>query len=269
MIITLTTDFGTSDSYVAQMKGAILAINAQVQVVDVTHAIPPQDVDRAASVLSDVVGVFPAGSIHVVVVDPGVGSSRALLAAEAASQRFLAPDNGLLHPLFRRCPPVRIHRLTENRFWRSPVSATLHGRDILAPVAAHWSLGSDIAEFGPAVDAGQIAVLTREEPHWVEDMLVGRVESTDSFGNLITNIDATELATADRSLVSTSIAARQIIGLCHCYSDQPAGMPLALMGSSGRLEIAVNRGSAAKMLGAGLGMEVRVRFQNTPGEPGS
>src|SRR5262249_22640269 len=161
------------------------------------------------------------GSIHVVVVDPGVGSSRALLAAEAACQRFLAPDNGVLDPLFRRYSALRIHRVTENRFWRSPVSATFHGRVILAPVAPHLSLGRGIAEFGPAIDVGQVASLPRHEPHWVGNTLVGRVESMDSFGNLITNIDATGLALADRSPVSISIAARQIVGLCHCYSDQP------------------------------------------------
>src|SRR5690349_1490470 len=144
-IITLTTDFGERDSYVAQMKGVILAINSQAQIVDVTHAIGPQDVARGARIIEEIAGVYPAGSIHVAVVDPGVGSERALLAAEAAGQRFLAPDNGLLSPLFRRFGPERVHRLANERYWRRPVSATFHGRDILAPVAAHWSRGADLA----------------------------------------------------------------------------------------------------------------------------
>lgn len=258
MIITLTTDFGADDSYVAQMKGVILAINSQVHLVDVTHAIPPQDVSRAAFALVDIAGVFPAGSLHVAVVDPGVGSSRALLGAEAGDQRFLAPDNGLLAPLFRSFPPTRIHRLAESRFWRSSVSPTFHGRDILAPVAAHWSLGADLAEFGPRVDASQIVGLERREPQRVGDALVGRVEWADSFGNLISNIDASDLAIGDRSLLSISIANRRIVGLCDCYSDQPAGTLLALVGSSGRLEISVNGGSAAEVLRAGADHEIRI-----------
>ncbi len=150
-IITLTTDFGTHDSYVAQMKGAVLSINPAAQLVDVTHTIPPQNVARAAAVVAEITGVYPTGAIHLAVVDPGVGSSRALLAAEAAGQRFLAPDNGLLTVLFRRFVPTRLHRLSEDRFWRKPVSATFHGRDILGPVAAHWSRGADLSEFGPPV----------------------------------------------------------------------------------------------------------------------
>ena len=261
MIITLTTDFGAVDSYVAQMKGAILAINSQVRLIDVTHAIPPQDVSRAALALLDIAGVFPAGSLHVEVVDRGVGSSLALLGAVAGNQRFLAPDNGLLAPLFRRFPPTRIHRLAEKRFWRSSVSATFHGRDILAPVAAHWTLGVDLAEFGPGIEASQIVDLACQEPQRVGDALVGQVEGADSFGNLITNVDASDLVIADRSSLSISIADRRIVGLCDCYSDQPEGMLLALVGSSGRLEIAVNGGSAADVLGAGAGHEFRIEFR--------
>lgn len=259
MVITLTTDFGAGDSYVAQMKGVILAINAQAPLIDVTHGIAPQNVARAAAVLLDIASVYPAGSLHVAVVDPGVGSSRALLAAEAAHQKFLAPDNGLLAPLFRRYPPTRLHRLAERRFWRSPVSATFHGRDILAPVAAHWSLGADIAEFGPAVEPSQIVDLPRREPQRVGDALIGQVEAVDSFGNLITNISTSDLPTIDRSSLSVSIAGWQIGGISECYSDQAAGTLVALVGSSGQLEIAVNRGSAAQVLCAGAGEEVVVQ----------
>src|SRR5258708_6307515 len=175
-IITLTTDFGSTDSYVAQMKGVILGINSQVQIVDVTHAIPPQNVARGAVVLCEVSRAFPAGTIHIAVIDPGVGSNRALLAVEAAGQRFLAPDNGLLYPMLRSFPVERVHCIETDRFWRKPVSATFQGRDILAPVAAHWSRGIDIAEFGPAFDVTNLIELPASEPRRVGRALVGQVE---------------------------------------------------------------------------------------------
>ena len=261
-VITLTSDFGNSDSYVAQMKGVILAINPAVRIVDVTHSIPPQDVPRAAAVLEDIVPAFPAGTIHVVVVDPGVGSQRRLLAAEAAGQKILAPDNGTLSLLFCRWPPTAIRELTCDRFWRQPVSATFHGRDVLAPTAAHWSLGADLAEFGPAVARDFLVPLQISRPHRHAGVLVGRVEFADSFGNLITNIAETDLAGAD---VQVSVAGRKICGLARCYAEQPAGTLLTLIGSSGRLEIAVNRGSAAHELAIGGGAEIRVES----GAPGA
>ncbi len=253
-IITLTTDFGGSDSYVAQMKGVILTINPKAQIVDVTHSIPPQDVARAARVIESIIPAFPAGTIHVAVVDPGVGSSRRLLAAESAGQRFLAPDNGLLAPVFSSWPPGQIRELQNDRFWRKPVSLTFHGRDILAPVAAHWSLDVDPTEFGPIVEPGSLVPLHVSRPHRAGGALIGRVEYADSFGNLITNIAASDL---DEGTAQISIAGRTIDGLCRCYSDQPVGALLALIGSSGRLEIAVNGGSAARLLNVMPGAEVR------------
>jgi S-adenosylmethionine hydrolase len=261
-IITLTTDFGTSDSYVAQLKGAILAINPQAQLIDVTHAVPPQAVSRAAAIMEEIACVFPAGSIHVAVVDPGVGSDRALLAAEAAGQRFLAPDNGLLMVLFRSFPPPRVHRLTDDRFWRKPVSATFHGRDILAPVAAHWSCGADVAEFGPPVNVASLVNLPLAEPRRTGRILTGCVEAADAFGNLISNIREADLPPGDRFALRIGIGNQTIAGISRCYSDHPAGSLLALIGSSGRLEIAVSHGSAARHLNVSCGTEVRVE---TPG----
>jgi S-adenosylmethionine hydrolase len=257
-IITLTTDFGVCDSYVAQMKGVILSIHPDVHIVDVTHAIPPQDVGRAATVLAEVAEVFPAGTVHVAVIDPGVGSERALLAAEAAGQRFLAPDNGLFTPLFRRFPPTRVHRLSEDRYWRKPVSATFHGRDILAPVAAHWSRGADLADFGPPCDVSALVVLPVAEPRRVGLTLIGRVEAVDAFGNLITNIREADLPAGDHDTFGISLGGQRIAGICRCYTDRPPGSLLALCGSSGRLEIAVNRGNAALKIGAAAGAEIRI-----------
>jgi S-adenosylmethionine hydrolase len=255
-IITLTTDFGLCDSYVAQMKGVILAINPQVQLVDVTHSIGPQDVARGAAIVEEIAMVFPVGSIHLAVVDPGVGSDRALVAAEVAGQRFLAPDNGLLSPVFRRFAPARIRQLANERYWRNPVSATFHGRDILAPVAAHWSLGVDPAEFGPAVDVASLVTLPPDEIRRVGTALFARVEVIDAFGNLITNVRDSDLPVRDRATVKISLGKHQVIGVKHCYSDEPPGGVLALIGSSGRLEIAVNNGNAAQTLGVALGAEV-------------
>jgi S-adenosylmethionine hydrolase len=259
-LITLTTDFGVGDSYVAQMKGVILTINPAVQIVDITHAIPPQDVARAATVIAEIAGAFPAGTIHVAVIDPGVGSDRALLAAEAAGQRFLAPDNGLLTPLFRSCPPVRLHRLENDRFWRKPVSATFHGRDVLAPVAAHLSRGTELAELGPAVDVATRVTLPVTGPQQVGRTLAGRVESVDTFGNLITNIREPDLPAGDHAGFRISIGSERIVGIHRTYADRPLQAVVALIGSSGRLEIAVNGGNAAAMLNLGRGAEVRLEL---------
>jgi S-adenosylmethionine hydrolase len=256
-MITLTTDFGTTDSYVAQMKGIILGINPQVEIVDVTHTVPPQDIARGGVIIDEIARVFPAGTIHVAVVDPGVGSQRGIIGVEAAAQRFLAPDNGLLGAVLAQAAPERIHCVTREQFWRVPVSATFHARDIFAPVAAHWSLGVDLAEFGPAIDAAALVRLAAVEPRQLGAALVGRVEAVDSFGNLITNINQSQLA-AERGSLCVLIAGRRIAGVSRCYSDCPPGTLLALIGSSGRLEIAVNSGSAAKLLSAGAGTEVRV-----------
>jgi S-adenosylmethionine hydrolase len=263
-IITLTTDFGACDSYVAQLKGVVLAINPKVQLVDVTHAIGPQDVARGAAIVEEIMTVFPAGSIHLAVVDPGVGSDRALLAAEAAGQRFLAPDNGLLSPVFRLFASTRIHRLANERYWRKPVSATFHGRDILAPVAAHWSLGVDLAEFGPAVDVTALVTLPAQGTRRAGAVLLGRVETIDAFGNLITNVRDTDLAVHDRAAVTISLGKHQVVGVSRCYSDRPPGSVLALIGSSGCLEIAVNRGNAARQLGVALGDDVRIEMPGAP-----
>jgi hypothetical protein len=231
-----------------------------MQIVDVTHAIGPQDVAHGAAIVEEIATVFPAGTIHVAVVDPGVGSNRALLAAEAADQRFLAPDNGLLYPVFCRFAPARVHRLANDRYWRKPVSATFHGRDILAPVAAHWSLGVDLAEFGPEVDVAALVTLSAESVRRVGAALFGRVETIDAFGNLITNVRDTDLPVEDRTTLKILVGKQTMVGMSRCYSDRPLGTILALIGSSGRMEVAVNGGNAARHLGVALGSEVRIEW---------
>lgn len=256
-LITLTTDFQTCDSYVAQMKGALYSINPGARLVDVTHGIPPQDVARAARVLEEIAAVFPAGTIHVVVVDPGVGSDRPLLAVEWCGQRLLVPDNGLVTRLVRRAPVARVHRLAERRFWRETVSNTFHGRDILAPVAAWWSLGTPVEEFGPIWECA-LVMLQISEPQVSSAEVRGEVETIDSFGNLVTNLSRQHLPGGGSTPVVIEIGDLRITRLSACYADGYPGEILALLGSGGKLEIAVNSGNAARQLSLPIGSRVHV-----------
>jgi S-adenosyl-L-methionine hydrolase (adenosine-forming) len=263
-LITLTTDFGLSDSYVAQMKGAILTIAPDVVLIDVTHKIPPQDCVAGSTVLADAVGAFPAGTIHLIVVDPGVGTARRAVAVEARGEndaselRFVAPDNGVLTRVLEGRIVCRAVRLTERRFWHASVSQTFHGRDIFGPVAAHWSRGVDITEFGPPLDS-PLVKLSLPEPTRDGRNLCGEVVRTDAFGNLITNIAATQLRDADRGRLSVEIGTQRIAGISRAYQDRSAGELVAVIGSSGMLEIAVCCGHAGEVLAAWSGDKVVVR----------
>jgi len=221
-IITLTTDFGHSSPYAAAMKAVILRINPAATIVDITHSIPPQDVHQGAVVLDDVTEWFPEGTIHVVVVDPGVGTERAIVYARIGTQQYIAPDNGLLCYLTARKKPERLIRLENPEYWLHPVSSTFHGRDIMAPAAAHLSLGLDPEKLGPPLER-----LTT--PQWpavraTPERLEGMVVAIDGFGNLITNITAEDLAgrpTDYRACVVCSIY--ETWGIYHTYADRAAG----------------------------------------------
>jgi S-adenosylmethionine hydrolase len=263
-LITLTTDFGLCDSYVAQMKGAILTIAPNATLVDVTHNIPPQDCVAASAVIADAVGSFPLGTIHLIVVDPGVGTDRRAVAVEArggndgGELRFVAPDNGVLTRVLERRTIGRAVRLAERRFWREPVSQTFHGRDVFGPVAAHWSRGVDIAEFGPPLESPLIQLLL-PEPIGEGQKLCGEVMRTDTFGNLITKISATHLPQDDRARLTVEIGTQRIAGISRAYQDRSAGELVAVIGSSGMLEIAVCCGHAGEVLAAWSGDKVIVR----------
>lgn len=257
--ITLTTDFGLSDSYVAQMKGVILGLHPQASIVDATHLVSPQDVLAGALVLNDLAAAYPPGTIHVAVVDPGVGSSRRIVAAEIGTQRFVAPDNGLLGIVSEHHRVHRVFELRDAHYWRAEPTSTFHGRDIMAPVAAHWSLGVDPARFGPASDVPPASVATPPVRHQ-GDAVFGEVISVDHFGNLITNIpDEKRFHEQHAQIV---VCDRVIGGLQRCYSDVPPGELLALIGSAGRLEISQNAGSAAQELHLGRGATVVVKFSD-------
>ncbi len=259
-ILTLTTDFGVGSPYVAAMKGVVLSINPAATLVDVTHGVPPQDVRHAAIVLDDVAERFPDGTIHVAVVDPGVGTDRALVLAEIGRQRFLAPDNGLLSRLAARTRPAKIVRLTEPEFWLPDVSATFHGRDILAPVAARLSLGLDPDRLG--VPQVRLAMLDWPVVRRRPDGIDGSVLWIDAFGNLITDITRAMLSGHPAWVQATVCCGEaRVEGISRTYAEHPPGALVAVVGSSDRLELAVVGGNAAARLGAGVGDRVTLRWK--------
>jgi len=259
-IVTLTTDFGTAGPYVAAMKGVILSINPAATIVDITHEIPPQNIRKAAVVLDDATEWFPADSIHVAVVDPGVGTGRAIVYARIGQQNYVAPDNGLLSRLATRTTPAKIIRLENSEYWLTPVSSTFHGRDIMAPVAAHLSLGLDPDRLGPELKqlAGFQWPAVRETPTRIE----GAVIEVDSFGNLITNIQAELLhgrPTDSRVCIVCNIY--ETWGIYHAYGEQVEGTFVAVIGSTGRLELALVGDHAARRLGIQVGSPVTVAWE--------
>ena len=258
-LITLTTDFGTQDWFVGTMKGVILRICPGVQIVDITHGIPPGDIRSAAFALASSCRYFPPGAIHVVVVDPGVGTRRAALAIETDQYVFVGPDNGVLAPALDRVR--KIHRLENVEYFLKPVSRTFHGRDVFAPCAAHLARGVSIGEFGPAsADYEKITVPAplREENRWV-----GEVLYIDQFGNAITNLSEALPVFQNARQARVSLIGRPgEIRLADAYQAAAEGEPVAVLGSTGYLEIAVNGGSAAQVLAVKRGDVVFVRDED-------
>jgi S-adenosylmethionine hydrolase len=256
-ILTLTTDFGMTGSYVAALKGVLLDLAPGVQIVDVCHTIAPQNILEGGFILAGVVDVFPKGTVHLVVVDPGVGTERRLIAAMFLDQWFVLPDNGLLTGVARGRKPAGVWEISNPEIQRSIVSATFHGRDILAPAAAHLVCGGDPALLGPARD--RFITLRNFEPTADLHGFVGEVIFRDAFGNLITNINADHLGKAPRSDWEIEIAGERIAGMVRTYGDQPAGSLVALVGGAGWVEVAVVNGDAARQLTAGAGTTVWFR----------
>ena len=259
-IVTLTTDFGARSPYVATMKGALLSVNPAVQLVDLSHDVPPQGLRACSIFLRSSIPFFPAGTLHVVVVDPGVGTDRALLYVEAGPQRLLVPDNGCWTELARvLAAPLRVVKLTERRFWRPDVSATFHGRDILAPVAGHLTLGVPPAQLGPNVTSW--VELTLPEPNLTPDLLAGEVLLVDDFGNLLTNLPGKDyLSNIDRIsavLVGDNAVTRKV----RTYGEAMLGELVVLVSSAGTVEVAVVEGNAAERLGAAVGTPVRIQLR--------
>jgi len=269
-IITLTTDFGLADGYVAAIKGVVLGINPEAKLVDLCHAIKPQNISQAAFVLSTAYEFFPRRTIHMVVVDPGVGTERRAVILRTPAADFVAPDNGVLSYIIQHSstetadvnkqqvelgPGLEAVAITRSQFWRSPVSPTFHGRDVFAPVAAHLSLGLPLTDFGEAITS--LAVLPLPRPYQTPDgTLVGHIRHIDNFGNLITSIRGSDLPQKFQT-VTVEVGNEIISGLSRTYGTGE-GL-LALIGSSGYLEISLKEGDAGTFLKTEVGGEVKIK----------
>ena len=281
--IILTTDFGLIDSYVGVMKGVILGINSRATIIDLTHQIQPQNILQASFTLATCYRFFPSESIHVVVVDPGVGTTRRTILLVTPHGRFLAPDNGVLSGVLGDYVKLATSKpgsipvpdkltafsLTNPDYWLEPVSQTFHGRDVFAPVAAHLSLGVSYTDLGESI--GNIFWLPAPQPVREDNTISGEIIVVDHFGNLVSNIPASMLSddkTSGKTL-TVEIGGQQILGLSLTFHDagQPEGSSgsntlIALLGSNGYLEVAYPDGSAAALLDAGVGDPVRVVFES-------
>ncbi len=256
-LLTLLTDFGLADTYVAQVKGVVLGLVPGVTVVDATHAIEPGDILGGCLALESILPHFPAGTVHLAVVDPGVGTARLPLAVGAGGCFGVGPDNGLLTPLLA-FPGARAHAIKAGRFVREAVAPTFHGRDLFAPAAAHLLAGGAIDKLGPPVDDPVRLVLSAAQP--VADGVDGEVVHVDRFGNCTTTIGAAAVVGADSASLQITVGGRKVRGLARTYGEVADGVLVALIGATGRLEIAQRNGSAAAALGVGRGAPVAVRW---------
>lgn len=249
--ITLTTDFGLENEFVGVMKGVILSICPAARIVDISHNIRPQDIGHAASILKASCHYFPKQTIHVVVVDPGVGTDRSIIALKTDQHLFLAPDNGVLFPFLDEVRET--YAITNKDLFLNKVSATFHGRDIFAPVAAHLAAGTPLPNIGPRIPETDLVKLTFSQATIDGDNLHGTVIDIDHFGNLVTNISQNEIRTfyadAQKEIITT-INNKKIHGISDAYGDTKKGNPVALVGSRNLLEIAINQGNAADFFAA-------------------
>jgi S-adenosylmethionine hydrolase len=258
-ILTLTTDFGLQDAYVGVMKGVILSRNREVVLVDLSHHIPPQQILPGAFVVQQAYSHFPAGSVHLFVVDPGVGSRRASVAAKAGGHFFVGPDNGWIPFVLQGEQPEEVVYLDNAEHWRVPVpSSTFHGRDIFAPVAALLAAGLPLHEIGTPCPA--LIPLHMPQPVWAQQALRGEVVYVDHYGNAITNLHRSLAQTwPDETLWEVTAGQHMMGTVQRTYADSVPGAMLALWGSSDYLEISIRNGNAALDLGLSPGLPVTIR----------
>ncbi len=264
-IITLTTDFGLNDHFVGTVKGVILNICPDAQIVDICHSVQAFDVLDGALTIAQSYSYFPSGTVHLVVVDPGVGTARRPLLVSSDRHHFVAPDNGVLSLVYSREERLRIRHVTAEHYSLQPVSNTFHARDIFAPVAAWLAKGVDSDKFGDEIT--DFVRFNAPKPKSVDgNTLRGVVLKVDRFGNLVTNItpqDAPMIFGADPAPFKISVGQHQITEIRSNYSEGSPGEVFGILGSMGYLEIAADRGSAAKIIGSGKGSEVKLSMQGT------
>jgi S-adenosyl-L-methionine hydrolase (adenosine-forming) len=259
-IITLTTDFGTNDHFVGTMKGVILNIVPEAAIVDISHAVQAFDVLDGALTISQAYSYFPTGTIHVVVVDPGVGTARRPIIASSDGYHFVAPDNGVLSLVYAKEERIHVRHITSDHYFLQPISNTFHARDIFAPVAAYLAKQVDSHKFGDEIE--DFVKFSAPKPKAVnENQMRGVVLKVDRFGNLITNItpqDAPMLFADQPGAFKIVVGKREITDMRKTYSEGAPGEVFGILGSMGFLEIAANRGAAAQVLAVGKGTEVNI-----------
>lgn len=252
--VTLLTDFGTRDGYVAAMKGVLVDLVGRVRLDDAGHDVDQGDVRGGGWALARYWDRYPSGTVHLAVVDPGVGTERRPLAVEADGRFFVLPDNGLVSRVLEAAREWRAVAATEERYWGGDRSRTFHGRDVFAPVAAHLARGVDLSELGPSV--GAPVLLEEPTPTRRGKAIEGEVVTVDRFGNLVTNISAEDVPAG----AAVTVAGERLV-LSETYASVDPGRLTALVNSFGRLEVAVRNGSASRRLGRGVGLPVEVRAE--------
>lgn len=261
-IVTLTTDFGTNDHFVGAVKGVILDIVPEAAIVDITHAIQAYDVLDGAIAISQTYSYFPTGTVHMVVVDPGVGTTRRPIIASSDGYHFVAPDNGVLSMVYAKEERIHVRHVTSDHYFRQPVSNTFHGRDVFAPVAAYLAKMVDSHKFGDEIEDYVKFAAPRPKPV-SENRLRAVVLKVDRFGNLITNLtpqDAPNLFGADPAPFKIVVGSKEITEIHSNYAEGAPGEVFGILGSMGYLEVVANRAPAAQLTGAGKGAEVSIFF---------
>jgi S-adenosyl-L-methionine hydrolase (adenosine-forming) len=256
-IVTLTTDFGLSDHFVGTMKGVIAGLAPEAQLVDISHLVSPFDIVEGAFVVAEAYRYFPKGSVHLVVVDPGVGTQRRAIVAEAAGQFFVAPDNGVLSLLWAREPKAKVREVTARRYFLKPVSDTFQGRDIFAPVAGRLAGGTPAARFGKRIE-DYFRLASLEPVRTGKRTWQGRILKIDHFGNLITNFAIGEFEALRSHAFVFECGQRQIVDLARTFAEVKAGELSAIVGSAGYIEIVTNQGSAARLAACAAGAPVEL-----------
>ncbi|HEY3974787.1 MAG TPA: SAM-dependent chlorinase/fluorinase [Candidatus Sulfotelmatobacter sp.] len=258
-IITLTTDFGTNDHFVGAMKGVIVDIAPDVQIVDITHAVQAFDVLDGALAISQAYSYFPTGTIHMVVVDPGVGTARRPILASSDGHHFVAPDNGVLSMVYAREERIRVRHITSDHYFRVPVSNTFHARDIFAPVAGWLAKQVDSDKFGDEIE-DYVRFAAPKPKATGENRMRAVVLKVDRFGNLITNVKPEDVPTlfAAEAKFKIVVGSKEITDIRQTFAEGAPGQVFGIIGSMGYLEIVANRGAAAQLTGAGKGSEVSI-----------